>query len=68
MLRQFFLTSCSVAFLATLALIDSALLRQLNLLLRRKLSRIVVRWTDVRLCKEAGNIAMCFVLAAFYSP
>jgi hypothetical protein len=67
-MRRYFLTSRRVALLATLELIDSALLHQFNLLLRWKLHRIVVGRPDIRLCKEAGHLAMRFVLAACYAP
>jgi hypothetical protein len=68
LLRRYFLPSLRFAFLATLVLIDSALLHQYNILLRRKIHRIGVGRSDVRLCKQAGHLAMRFVLAACYPP
>jgi hypothetical protein len=62
------LTSRRVALLDTLVLIDRALLHQFNLLLRRIHYRIVVGRADVRLCKQAGHLAVRFVLAACYPP
>jgi hypothetical protein len=64
LMRRYFLTSRRVAWLTSLVLIESALQRQYDLFLEWKLHRIVVGRADIRLCKEAGNLAMRFVLAA----